>query len=60
MNALIGGLTRCGGSKDTVLAVKLNRAGKFDPITLEIPELPFSQVWLFGSTRAVSMTKCNT
>lgn len=49
LSSIISGLARLGKSGDTMLAIKLNRAGKFDSTTLKIPPLPFSQVWLFGS-----------
>jgi hypothetical protein len=48
LNALIASLKRYPPSIDTIVAIKLNRAGDFDPRTLQVPALPFAQVWLFG------------
>jgi hypothetical protein len=38
-------------SSETVVAIHANRVETIDFPTLEIPELPVAQLWVFGSTR---------
>ena len=52
LNQLIASLQRYSCPTDTIVAIKLNRTGRFDFNSLEVPALPFRQLWLFGSESA--------
>src|SRR5271157_673502 len=50
LNQVIAKLARYQRQTDTNAAIKLNRAGQFNPNVLEVPDLPFKELWLFGSS----------
>ncbi|HME69885.1 MAG TPA: hypothetical protein VKM54_08455 [Myxococcota bacterium] len=50
LNQLFAELARYPRPTDTNAAIKLNRAGKFDPNVLQIPDLPFKELWFLGSS----------
>jgi len=54
LRTLLEGLSRYAPSLNTALAVRLNRAGHIEFADLELPRIPFSQLWFFGCASADS------
>jgi len=49
LRALLSDLAVHSLPTDTVLAIRLNRAGRFDPASVQLPPLGYRQVWYFGA-----------
>jgi hypothetical protein len=53
IQAVVDGLTRYADSADVIVAIKINRLGRFDPAELKLPaNLRIGQLWIFASLSA--------